>query len=311
MRLRHAVLAVALVLITVQASAQAQQGLQLEEKIPLGAVRGRIDHMAIDLVRQRLFVADLGTNLVYEVPLSGSIKTIGSGFNQPRGVAVDAAGDVFVADFGNNAVKEVLPGGTIKTIGSGFNGPDGVAVDAGGDVFVADFNNNAVKEVLLNGTIKTIGSGFTQPRDVAVDAAGDVFVADNNNNRVVEVETRLIYGSQAGLKRALKNSAVSDSVNTVFVERQNGTDRNRNARKVRKTYCFSKDWDVHEAVTYFTTYSANFCWPVRTLRQGRRHAGYQQRTPAMAAGLADHVWSLREWLTFPSVKRTRATSPGG
>ena len=51
-------------------------------------------------------------------------------------MAVDAAGDVFVADYGNNAVKEVLPNGTIKTIGSGFNGPYGVAVDTAGDVFV-------------------------------------------------------------------------------------------------------------------------------------------------------------------------------
>ena len=123
------------------------------------------------------------------------------------------------------------------------------------------------------------------------------------NNRVVDVETRLIYGSAAALKRALKHSAVSAVVNTVFIERQNGTDRNRNARKVRKTYCFSKDWDVHEAVTYFTTFSANFCWPVRTLRQKIAPKRYRQRTPAMAAGLADHIWTLKEWLSYPGVQR--------
>ena len=63
-------------------------------------------------------------------------------------MAVDAAGDVFVADAGNNAVKEVLANGTIRTVGSGFSSPHGVAVDAAGDVFVADTNNSAVKEVL-------------------------------------------------------------------------------------------------------------------------------------------------------------------
>ena len=121
------------------------------------------------------------------------------------------------------------------------------------------------------------------------------------NNRVVKVEQRVIFGTLAAVVAALAVSAVSTAVNTVFVERHNGTDRNRNARKVRKTCCFSKDWDVHEAVSYFTLYSYNFCWPVRTLREGSRRTGYRQRTPAMAAGLTDHLWTLKEWLSRPAV----------
>jgi hypothetical protein len=123
------------------------------------------------------------------------------------------------------------------------------------------------------------------------------------NNRVVAVDRRVIYGTVTAVVAALAASSVSDDVNTAFVERQNGTDRNRNARKVRKTYCFSKDWQVHEAVTSFTLYSYNFCWPVRTLRHGNGRQGYQQRTAAMVAGLADHVWSLREWLSYPGAQR--------
>ena len=123
------------------------------------------------------------------------------------------------------------------------------------------------------------------------------------NNRVVKVDRRVIFGTVTAVVAALATSAVSDAVNTVFVERQNGTDRHRNARKVRKTYRFSKDWEVHEAVTCFTLYSYNFCWPVRTLRQRAANGKWQQRTPAMAAGLTDHVWSLREWLEFPAVQR--------
>jgi uncharacterized protein with ParB-like and HNH nuclease domain len=101
---------------------------------------------------------------------------------------------------------------------------------------------------------------------------------------------------------AVAASVVRTVVNTVFVERENSTDRNRNARKVRKTYCFSKDWEVHEVVSYFTLYSDNFCWPVRTLRQGNRWEGYRQRTPTMAAGLTEHMWTLKEWLSRPAVQ---------
>ena len=83
---------------------------------------------------------------------------------------------------------------------------------------------------------------------------------------MVKIDYRVVFGTIAAVLAALALSPVSKAINTAFVERHNGTDRNRNGRKVRKTYCFSKDWQVHEAVTYFTMYSYNFCWPVRTLR---------------------------------------------
>ena len=92
--------------------------------------------------------------------------------------------------------------------------------------------------------------------------------------RVVEVGTRVVFGTVAAVLLALGLSKVSRAINTAFVERENGTDRHRNARKARKTYRFSKDWRYHEAVTYLSLYSYNFCWPVRTLAvkddEGRR-----------------------------------------
>ena len=123
------------------------------------------------------------------------------------------------------------------------------------------------------------------------------------NGRVVEVDFRVIFGTVVAVAAALARSLVSNKINTAFVERHNGTDRNRNARKVRKTYCFSKDWLVHRAVTYFTMYTYNFCWPVRTLRQQLPDGQWLARTPAIAAGLTDHVWSLHEWLRYPTVQR--------
>ena len=116
--------------------------------------------------------------------------------------------------------------------------------------------------------------------------------------RVVDVVRRVSFGTAASVEAAWADSEVSRTVNTSFVERHNGTDRNRNARKVRTTYCFSKDWWVHRAVTCFTMSSDNFCWPVRTLKT---KAG-EDRTPAMMAKLTDHVWTLVEWLKRPAVQ---------
>jgi hypothetical protein len=120
--------------------------------------------------------------------------------------------------------------------------------------------------------------------------------------RVVEILVHLIFGTMAALGRALRGSKVSRQVNVSFLERYNATDRHKNARKVRKTYTFSKDWRVHESMTYFTIYSYNFCWPVRTLADRDEQGRPRQRSPAMAAGLTDHVWTMREWITYPSVR---------
>jgi IS1 family transposase len=121
--------------------------------------------------------------------------------------------------------------------------------------------------------------------------------------RVTKVDFRVIFGTMVSVATALAASFASKAINTAFIERQNGSDRNRNGRKARKTYCFSKDWEVHQAATYFTMYSYNFCWPVRTLRQRGPDDRWQARTPAMTAGLTDHVWSLSEWLSYPSIQR--------
>ena len=119
---------------------------------------------------------------------------------------------------------------------------------------------------------------------------------------MVHVEPRIVFGQEEAVRAALAASPVSTALHTAFVARHHGTDRNRNGRKVRRTACFSKDWQAHNAVTYFTMYSYNFCWPVRTLRVRQTGGWWHKRTPAMAAGLADHVWSLTEWLTFPVVQ---------
>jgi len=127
--------------------------------------------------------------------------------------------------------------------------------------------------------------------------------------RVVEILTHVVFGTMAAVAAALAGSRVSRSINTSFLERQNLTDRHHNARKSRKTYRFSKDWRSHEAATYFTLYSYNFRRPVRTLREPIGEEHWRGRTPAMVAGLADHVWTMAEWISFPAVLRSWDMTP--
>lgn len=81
--------------------------LQLETKIPLGDVRGRIDHLAVDLKRQRLFVAELGNDSVGVVDLAANtvLKTI-TGLSEPQGVGYEPSTDtLYVANARDGSVR--------------------------------------------------------------------------------------------------------------------------------------------------------------------------------------------------------------
>jgi len=112
------------------------------------------------------------------------------------------------------------------------------------------------------------------------------------------IEYRTVFGTDEQVESKLKESTCSRRVNISFVERHNGTDRNHCSRKACTSSCFSKAGEVHGAATCLSISCYNFCWVVRILRQpdGRKGAS----TPSMSAGLTDHVWTIKEWLTYPA-----------
>jgi IS1 family transposase/transposase-like protein len=88
-------------------------------------------------------------------------------------------------------------------------------------------------------------------------------------------------------KEVVMGSPDEDQICTSHSERSNGSIRNFTKRMGRLTYCFSKKWVNHEMALalYFAAY--NFC---------KKHRSLKGKTPAMAAGLTDHVWTVRELL---------------
>jgi hypothetical protein len=116
--------------------------------------------------------------------------------------------------------------------------------------------------------------------------------------RVVEVRRRIVFGSPEVIKEILGDK----QINTSYVERDNLTSRQSNGRLVRKTlshskkdYYLQRHLDLEDAVF-------NFVRPHQALRvtlprpiHGRK---WKQRTPAMAAGLTDHIWTLEELLSY-------------
>ncbi|SIO47307.1 hypothetical protein SAMN05444166_5043 [Singulisphaera sp. GP187] len=126
---------------------------------------------------------------------------------------------------------------------------------------------------------------------------------ERENNGVVTVDWNVVLGSQQVAERALEPSTCSRTINTALVKRQHATGRDHNARKARKTYWFSNDWRVHEAIIYFSPYSDNFCWGGGDVAFAWGGWSLAASKPCNSgAGFATHIWSVNEWLTFPAVR---------
>lgn len=105
------------------------------------------------------------------------------------------------------------------------------------------------------------------------------------------IELRVIYGDETTLAQT--------GGRTVHVERTNLTSRHMNGRLVRKTLGFSKQVSMLRAASVWEDGVYNLARSVKTLRL-EVHDGirrWQQRSPMMAAGITEHIWSIRELLT--------------
>jgi len=141
------------------------------------------------------------------------------------------------------------------------------------------------------------------------DVCYAVVVKERARGRVVHVTTRLVYGTTEQVETALRMSPVSHTITTYGVERQNLTVRQHSRRMGRKVNAFSKDPDsLEEQLTVAFAYY-HFVLPHRSLRQrlacplptkgGKgSYKKWKSVTPAMAAGLTDHVWTMDELLSF-------------
>ena len=113
------VLLIVLAVIGLDVQAEESPPLRMVQTIPLPNVEGRIDHLAVDLKGQRLFIAALGNNTVEVLDLHAGkrIRSI-TGFREPQGVAfIPEFNKLFVAN-GKNGACDAFDGSSLKPIKS-------------------------------------------------------------------------------------------------------------------------------------------------------------------------------------------------
>jgi transposase-like protein len=125
--------------------------------------------------------------------------------------------------------------------------------------------------------------------------------------RVVETERRIVDGTPAQVETLRRRSQGDGVINTAYIERLNATFRERLAPLARRCRALARHTLTLRHGMYLIGTVYNFCTPHESLCV----AGGKQ-TPAMAAGITDHCWSVRELLSFhvPPPRWTPPTQRG-
>jgi sugar lactone lactonase YvrE len=189
-----------------------------------GAVARFSDPFAVAVDRDgSIVVADSGNNAIRRISPTGVVSTVagngtggfsdGSGaaarFNNPKGVAVDANGNIYVGDTGNNAVRRIGTAGDVLTIaGTGeagardgnagmatFKAPTQLAVDPRGDIYLSESLSARVRRITREGFVSTLGStALTAPvGGIVTNSSGTVFFNAGYAQSLFEFRTLAIY----------------------------------------------------------------------------------------------------------------------
>jgi uncharacterized protein (TIGR03437 family) len=222
-----------LIFVVVSASAVAQSIITTYAGAPyvfdgdgkraVSAPLGEVAAVAVD-AHGTVYVADPSNHMVMKFDPNGILTVVaGNGtpgnsgdsgpaasaaLNQPRGLAIGAAGDLFIADSASSVIRRVAPGGVITTIagtgksgysgdgapaaGAQLNAPESLALDSAGNLYTADSGNHRIRKISTNGIITTVagdgtpaaGASLNTPRGVAADQAGAIYISDTKNNRI-------------------------------------------------------------------------------------------------------------------------------
>jgi hypothetical protein len=172
-------LALAFVSILSGTLVHAAEPLVLESKIPLGDVKGRIDHLAVDAARQRLYVAELGNNSVGVVDLKERklLRTL-PGFREPQGIAYEPSTDtIYVANAGDGSV--------LLLHGEGLTPAGAIELGEDADNIRIDMQSHRVLVGYGSGALAVIDPGRRQKiADIRLKAHPESFQVEPQGGRV-------------------------------------------------------------------------------------------------------------------------------
>ena len=126
-------------------------------------------------------------------------------------------------------------------------------------------------------------------------------IKHHSGRRLVGITRRVVLGTATAIAAALRATGTGTRINTAYIERLNATFRGAVCALVRRGRAIARGEGVLTGWMYLVGCAYNFCWEHDSLRIAApawERLKWRARTPAMAAGLTDHRWTMRELLSY-------------
>lgn len=135
----------------------------------------------------------------------------------------------------------------------------------------------------------------------------------DEHGRVTSIERRVVFGTEEKVKEKLSEAGCYTAISTAHVESDNLMSRQTSSRLVRDALSFSKEMEelryhtalddlAHNFLRHHDSLKVRLRKPERTRGKNGTRKKWLQRTPAMAAGITGHRWSMGELMTYPLIK---------
>lgn len=174
-------------------------------------------------------------------------RTENAKFQSPRGMTIDASGNLFIADIFNYKIRKISINGDVTTVAGTTRGfadgqasnaqfdlPSGIVLDKAGNLFVADLGNHKIRKISPDGLVSTLagstqgfadGQGaaakFNLTNRITIDGEGNLFVSDFDKIRKISSTglVTTVAGSTTGFKDGIGSSAQFNNIHGITIDK--------------------------------------------------------------------------------------------
>ncbi|PIT07685.1 hypothetical protein BHC46_08155 [Snodgrassella alvi] len=118
------------------------------------------------------------------------LKTVGTFFKAPTGIAFDSTGAMYVTNWSGNSVTKIKASGEHENVYTDISAPAGIAIDADDNIYISSYHDNYVLKIATNGKSQKISDGYHTPTGIALSNSGKLLITNRSSGEIIALDLK-------------------------------------------------------------------------------------------------------------------------